>query len=327
MDLKYIIYGFIVIFMIGCGEKNPLLVDTYNIKADITIKRYEQFLFEIDLGNLKNELNEHKNEYAFFIGNSINNPVAIQELIAYLSDPIINKLYQDTKSHYPNLNFLNSDLEKAFKYYKYYYKDIAIPAIYTYISGVDYANKILYADSVIIIGLDNYLGKAYYKNYQVPEYQSQTMTSEYIKTDCMYKFGIKHAKKFSKNHLLSQMMYYGKVMYFLDAVMPLVADSIKIGYTQKQIAWCKSSEWHMWSYLIDHKLLYEKNHNKINKLLEPAPFTAFFPKQSPGRTGVWIGWQIIRQYMKNNPQITLQELMSETDVQKVFLGAKYNPQK
>ena len=46
---------------------------------------------------------------------------------------------------------------------------------------------------------------------------------------------------------------------------------------------------------------------------------------SPGRIGVWIGWQIIKSYMKNN-DVTLQKLM-DTSPEIIYNKSKYKPRK
>ena len=59
--------------------------------------------------------------------------------------------------------------------------------------------------------------------------------------------------------------------------------------------------------------------------LNEGPFTAEISQESPGRLGVWIGWQIVDSYMRNNEQVTIQELMSEGDAQKILEQSFYKP--
>ena len=47
-------------------------------------------------------------------------------------------------------------------------------------------------------------------------------------------------------------------------------------------------------------------------------------KESPGRLGYWVGFQIVNQYM-NNKSVSLQELMKNTNSQEILLKSKYNP--
>ena len=63
------------------------------------------------------------------------------------------------------------------------------------------------------------------------------------------------------------------------------------------------------------------------KYTAEGPFTAAFSKESAPRIGYWIGWQIVRQYMKNNPEVTLQDLINETDSQLLLSKSKYKPKK
>jgi len=64
----------------------------------------------------------------------------------------------------------------------------------------------------------------------------------------------------------------------------------------------------------------------IVRFIGPAPFTSSFTNDSPGRTGSWLGWQIVRKYMKKNPEITLPELMKDDDYQKILNDSGYSPE-
>jgi uncharacterized protein YjaZ len=126
--------------------------------------------------------------------------------------------------------------------------------------------------------------------------------------------------------LLDNMIYQGKLMYFVDALLPGQQDSLKIGYTAKQLEWCKMNEAQMWSSLIENKMLYSNKRMDMVRYINPAPTTSGFPLDSPGRTGVWIGWQIVRQYMKKHPKTRLEELMRNNDFQKILNDSKYFPE-
>jgi len=64
----------------------------------------------------------------------------------------------------------------------------------------------------------------------------------------------------------------------------------------------------------------------IIRYINASPTTSGFPLDSPGRTGVWIGWQIVRKYMKNFPETTLSELMQNSDYQQILNDSKYFPE-
>jgi hypothetical protein len=77
--------------------------------------------------------------------------------------------------------------------------------------------------------------------------------------------------------------------------------------------------------LLDHKILFSNKNIEIRKYTQEAPFTADFSKQSPPRAIVWLGREIINEYMKNNPDIDFVRLMYETDYQKILNNSKYKP--
>ena len=68
--------------------------------------------------------------------------------------------------------------------------------------------------------------------------------------------------------LLAKMIYNGKIMYFMDDMLPDVPDSIKIQYTKKQMDWARANESNIWGYFLDQNLLYETDYNKIKQFID-----------------------------------------------------------
>jgi uncharacterized protein YjaZ len=128
--------------------------------------------------------------------------------------------------------------------------------------------------------------------------------------------------------LLSLMIYAGKDLYLKDKLLPELTDDVKIGYTKEQITWCQENESYMWRFFIDGNLLYDSDTKLPNRFINPAPFSKFYleiDNQSPGRVGAWIGWQIVRSYMDNNPT-SLQDML-KMDAKQLFEKSKYKPKK
>jgi hypothetical protein len=178
------------------------------------------------------------------------------------------------------------------------------------------------------ISLDKYLGVGYkyYQMLRTPAYIERNMHPAKIPSDVMLAYAMTEFEyKPLTDHLLSQMLYYGKIHLFLDAMMPEEPDSLKWGYTQKQLDWCIKNEQKMWLVLVDEKALFSSSYKEINRYINPGPFTPAFPKYSPGGVGQWIGYRIVESYLKKNPQVTLQTLMDENDYQKILNLSKYKP--
>ena len=48
------------------------------------------------------------------------------------------------------------------------------------------------------------------------------------------------------------------------------------------------------------------------------------PDASPGNIGTWIGWQIVKKYAAEHPEVTPEKMM-RLDPRKIFQDAKYKP--
>ena len=163
----------------------------------------------------------------------------------------------------------------------------------------------------------------------IPLYISRRFTPEHI-TPRVIETLVREEmfpEKDDVTSFLDNMVYNGKIMYLMDAIMPNVADTLKIGYTPQQLDWCKTYEASVWGYFLEENLLFETDHFKYQKYLNEAPFTPGIGErnESAPKLGVFIGWQIVKKYMEKNPEVSLQQLMEENDAQKILKESKYKP--
>jgi uncharacterized protein YjaZ len=128
-----------------------------------------------------------------------------------------------------------------------------------------------------------------------------------------------------RDNLLEYMVFEGKLLYATDALLREAPDSIKIGFTPDAMEWCNTYEARIWAHLVDQELLYSTEYMNINKWINQAPFVAGIPKDSPGRLGQWVGWQIVRSYMKNNPELSMLQLMENQNAQDILARSNYKP--
>ena len=314
----------------SCNNR-PTDVDlgSINIKT-VEVHRYEKTLFSISPENLKHDLPAIAGEYKIFLGDQYLDQVNLMRLQSFISDTAMQALYRETKLHYPDLSAQSAELTKAFRYFKYYYPEKATPDVYTYISGLDIDNPVRYSDQGLVIGLDLFLGSTepIYAKSGLPQYKITRMTSQQIAPYCMAEIGRSLAVvDEQKQRLLDLMVAEGKVLYFEELTLPGTADYIKIGYTSIQLDWCKANEPQIWAFLVENNLLFTTDPEVVGKLLTDGPFTSGFGKESPGRIGTWVGWQIVRNYMQHNPELALSDLMKENDSQKILEGSRYKPRK
>ena len=102
----------------------------------------------------------------------------------------------------------------------------------------------------------------------------------------------------------------------------------KIGYTIDQYQWAEANEFYIWQYFVEKELLYDTDKKLVSRFISPAPFSRFnleLDSESPGRVGQYIGWQIVKSYIKNNP--TSLSKMLQMDALEIFKNAKFKPKK
>jgi hypothetical protein len=212
---------------------------------------------------------------------------------------------------------------------KYYYPQTQTPKVITLISEMDYHSKAIYADSLILVSLELYLGRdhKFYAN-EFPEYISYNFEPRQMMPDIAYSFAERKIAPPTENTLLAQMIYEGKLLYMEDVLLPEYTDAEKIGYSPEQIQWCQENESYMWMYFIEGELLYNSDQKMITRFIAPAPFSKFYleiDNETPGRVGRWLGWQIVRSFMINN-EVSLQQMLA-MDAKQIFEMSRYKPKK
>ncbi len=328
---RHSIILYMLLFIVSCNP-DKRKIDVSKVNLSISVVRLED-----DLATSVNNLAFLKKKYGSFFDLftyqllKIGTPDTVlfkTRLNDFVHDADISNIYADTKKMYTDFSLINDQLTDAFRYFNYYFPHKIIPKVVTYVSGFSYA--VVCADSSMGIGLDMYLGSdsKYYPSLQLPEYKIKRMRKEYIAADAMRGWAQSEwEQNASETDLLSQMIYQGKVQYFLDATLPDAADSIKFGYTKQQLDWCTASEKAIWSFLVDQKLLFATDASMTAKYVNDGPTTNGFPKESPGNVGAWIGFRIVKAYMEKYPDLPLDKLMNEIDYKKIFRDSNYKPAK
>lgn len=335
MKLKqYINLLFGLLFILSGCKKDKLDVDISNIKTDIQLVRLDKILFDQDPEEAIEQTKLFTGNNAYFLELFTNNIIQIGSpnhsefdnyFQQFLTDSINNAVADTVFKKFNDLSLLEDELENAFAHYKYYFPNISAPEVFTYISRFN--QPILITDNILGVGLDYYLGSncKFYEYLGTPAYKRQNMFAEKMVPDIMLAIARSKFPEPYNNNLLDQMIYNGKLLYFTEAMCRNSNDTKIIGFTQSQIDWCKANEQAMWTYLVEKKNLYSHERMVIQRFIGPAPYTNVFGQESPGRAVVWIGWQIVRSYMHQNPSITLQQLMQENDFQKVLNYSGYHP--
>jgi uncharacterized protein YjaZ len=71
--------------------------------------------------------------------------------------------------------------------------------------------------------------------------------------------------------------------------------------------------------------LYAKQFMDYRKFIEDGPTTMGMPQGAPDRVGRWVGYQIVKKFMKEKPNMTFQDLIKIESGQEILTASKYKP--
>lgn len=336
-DCRLICTGIILLILFsmpGCYSDHKR-TDIEHIDLEIDIKRLEKDLFEIDIDSIPHEIKPIERKYGEFFDifnnliiriGSPRSPAYEENLKSFLTDFDIYRLYNEVETVFPGIETTEEELETGFRYFLNYFPGYPVPQIYTFISGFN--QSVVTADSILAFGLDKYLGRdhRFYSELQLPIFRRKNMYPEKIPSDCIIGWAMTEFEfDESDENLIGHMIYHGKMLYFANLVLPHQHDTLKMGFTNDELEWCRNNESNMWTYLVENKLLFSTDAITIGQFINDGPFTSGFSRESPARAAVWLGCQIVNSYMKRNGHVTPEELMLDTDYQSLLNSARYKP--
>ncbi|WP_397363624.1 gliding motility lipoprotein GldB [Olleya sp. R77988] len=303
----------------SCKDDNTLENDIAKIDVDVTLER-----FDIAFAEAKPEdLPKLKKAFPFMFPKQYDDAFWLGKM----KDTLQLELSNETIKKFPELKNETKDIKKLFQHIKYYFPSFKTPRVITTTSDVDYRNKVIVTDTIAIVELDTYLGKDHFFYEGLQTYIVANMKPEQIVVDLANAYAKKQVLNTKRKNLLEEMIYFGKLLYIKDIIIPFKTDAEKIGYTQNQLDWATVNQEQMWQYFIEKELLYSTDSKLPNRFINDAPFSKFYlaeiDNESPGKVGQFVGWQIVRAYIANN-DVTLNELLN-TPAQIIFNKAKYKP--
>lgn len=334
--MRTISFFLLLALFVSCsnGKNKP---NVSNIKVAISIERFEKGFFSADTNNLAASLAALQAKFPTFY------PVYIKQILQLPASTPANEnvirqvissyrpIYDSIEKKYTNLNWLKDELATGFRYVKYYYPSYKVPGVITFIGTFD-APGIILTPNYLAIGLHQYAGKNFsvYKDPQIqemyPSYISRRFDKEYITANSMKAIADDiYPDNNAGKPLIEQMIEKGKQWFLLDKFLPDTPDSIKTGYTKKQIDWAVSNEGNIWGYLIKNTDIYTIDPEIIQDYIGEGPFTRGMPEEvSPGNIGQWIGWQIVKKFADENPKLSIDQVI-KTPAKTIYNEARYKP--
>ncbi len=347
--MKNIVLPLLLVLAFSCTDKTKA-PDVSGIKLKLDVQRFDQDFFAVDSNNTKAGLAQLQTKYPAFL------PLFIQHVLGLgpMSDSnqlafdgckrflhLNGQVYQRSQELYKNFGDEEKELTQGFKYVKYYFPDYKVPAhIVTTVGPMDALAPMtnqepspnFIGQDFIGIGLQFYLGKDFFIyndagfiSNVAPQYRSRRFTKEFIASD-VFKLVIDDMYPDSSNRypLIERFIEKGKRLYLLNQFLPEANDTLLIGFTGKQLNWCKDNERSIYNFFIQQNLLFEIDPALTQNFTTDGPSTQGMPEESPGNVGAYLGWQIVKSYMKKHPSVTPERLM-QTKNKIIYDESAYKP--
>ena len=323
LQLFYVLSAVVFLLFLptfSCQNSSNVEKEISAIEIDLTIERFDQLF----ASSSPSDLPVLKQSYPFLFSKKFSDSVWIRRM----KDPIQALLATAVDSVFEDFKKTESEIHLFYQHLKYYNKPLKTPRIITVLSDVDYRNKIAVTDTIVLIALDTYLGEDHEFYASFYDYTKQNLNSNQIVPDLATSYAEQFIYQPNRTTFLDEMIYFGKQLYLKDLWIPFKTDFEKIGYSVSEYEWSKENEFYIWQYFVENELLYKTDRKLLGRFIVAAPFSRFnleLDRESPGRLGQYIGWQIVKSYMKKNPTSVLE--MLQIDPQEIFNNAKFKPKK
>ena len=324
----------ILLCLVGTScSTDKLDVDVSDIELDLEFDRFEKAMFKgesvQDMALINADLIARGGElYEFYIydmlrSGSVYDDSIGQYLWYFVSDSMMQMVNSDLETEFSDFEVIEQDLVDAFKHQKYHLPNAPLPKkIVTYNSA--YSFGVISTDSVIGIGLEMFLGQdnRIIKEIQFPLYVKEKMSRDYLTVGVAQSWLTTNVIQEERGEtFLSSMIYFGKLLYIMEAMMPDAEAHLIARYTKEEYDYAMASEYSVWQYLVDMSWIYTSDMKVKLRFFEEAPTTVGVD-ESPGRLGQFMGWQMVRSYMKANEDVTVEELLNETNETKILKAYK-----
>jgi gliding motility-associated lipoprotein GldB len=286
----------VAMIAMSCNKDNALERDIAKINTDIQVERFDRLFAKVS----PKGLTDLKTAYPFMFSKKFPDTF----WLAKKSDTLQIQLFKEVDKTFFNFEDTEAEIESLFNHLKYYFPEFNPPRIITTTNDVDFRNRVIVTDTIAVIALDSYLGSEHEFYGGISNFLKSNLKQEQIVVDLANAYAKKYTYHPNRKTLLDEMVYFGKLLYFKDVMIPFKTEAERIGYTKDELDWAIANESYIWRYFVSRELLFSTDSKLPSRFINPAPFSKFYLEDidtdSPGRLGQYIGWQIVRAYMQQN---------------------------
>lgn len=312
---------FSVVIAMSCKNNNTLENDIAKINTDVQIERFDQLFAQVT----SKKLPELKMAYPFMFSEKYPDSFWLDKK----ADTLQIQLFNEVDKTFSNFEDIEAEIESFFNHLRYYYPEFNLPRMITTTNDVDYRNRVVVTDTIAVIALDSYLGSDHEFYGGISKFLKANLNKEQIVVDLANAYAKKYTYHPNRKTLLDEMIYFGKLLYFKDVMLPFKTEPERIGYTEDELEWAIANESYIWRFFVSRELLFSTDTKLPRRFINPAPFSKFYLEHidadSPGRLGQYIGWQIVRAYMEQN-DVSLKDILIKS-TEDIFNNSKFKPRK
>jgi gliding motility-associated lipoprotein GldB len=321
MQMRKIVSFFCAILIFNaCDDENALEKKISRIEVSFQLDRFDRAFATSDAADLP----KLKAKYPYLFPEQFADSIWIQKS----SDPLFQELYREVNQTFGDFEPEKVALKSIFRHVKYYFHKINIPKVVTVISEVDFDNKVIWTDSLLLVSADTYLGEEHRFYEGIPGYIRSELSREFLPIDAGLAFAQNVVPAPKGRQFIETIIYWGKIRYLISVLYPEASPHLWLHYKASAYDWAKNNEAYIWMYFIEKEMLYDTDPNLSERFIAKAPFSKFYleiDNESPGRIGQYLGWRIVDAFMKNN-DVSLQEML-QTEATTLFEKSKFKPYK
>ena len=307
MRITFLLYGLIGLALIGCSSPNE---DTAQLgpTPKMTEIRFDSAFFAMDSLHFESDLAKLVQQYPQFSEDYFNRILMLspkkesKKIGAFYKAyrPIFNATTQIQAS-----KKATPEIIAAFKRFHYFFPTYTLPKQLIYFIGpLETYGNVVTKDG-LAIGLQLYMGAAssWYYSEQIntiyPTYISRHFAPEYIVVNSIQNILNDYEPLvINGKQLIEQMIEIGKRQYILSQCLPNASDTLLFGYTSNQLKAIEESQGDIWTFVSSQNRLFSVDPSLTTAILTEAPYNDYFGEDIPGNVGKYIGYGIVKSWMK-----------------------------
>ncbi len=313
--------GFLFCLLIlSCSKNDQVAEEIAAIPVEIETNRFDQEFASAT----PSSLTQLRNNYPMLFSEEVPNEAYIEKM----KDTLQAEINTEVSKAFPSLEGEQAELEKFFQHLKYYFPQIPTPKIITLAEEVDYRNKVILNEDILLISLDNYLGEEHHFYEGFASYLARLQNPDYLISDVAQVYAEKLVPRSTSRKFLSTMVYHGKILYIKSLLQRFQEPHFAFDYTSAELDWAYANEAQIWKYFVEKSLLYSSDQKLKERFINIGPYSKFYlelDNESPPRLGQFIGYRIVEAFMDKN-EISLEEMLT-LEAEEIYNKSNYKPRK